>query len=269
MDQTRFIKSYRYLRLGTVALVLLLLTAVVVEWVASDGGHLPSLSAYYYTAVNAIFVGSLVSIGFAMIVIKGTPWEDAFLNLAGLLAPIVAFVPTVRPTECLRCAIEAPDVRDRALNNLTAYLVVGGLALLATYLLARHEGESVVAARQPIGFGFLVTLAVWAGGWAWLKFAPDSLLSRAHDTSAMVMFGFFGAVVVVNARRPRTEHLWLRTAYWAIVAAMVATAVILIPQILGTAFSPLVFWLEVIEIALFAAFWAGNTWENWYDGLAH
>lgn len=54
-----------------------------------------SISGYYYTPSRNVFVGALVVIGVSLIAIKGsTDREDVLLNLAGVLAPIVAFVPT-------------------------------------------------------------------------------------------------------------------------------------------------------------------------------
>lgn len=55
-----------------------------------------SLSAYYYTPAKPVFVGALLIIGFAMIAMWGmTWWEDAALNLAGLLLMVVALVLTL------------------------------------------------------------------------------------------------------------------------------------------------------------------------------
>jgi len=91
------VKSYRYLRLSIVVVVLALMASVVIE-----RSHVScwqeSISAYFYTPVQAVFVGALVAIGVSLIAIKGsTDREDVLLNLAGVLAPIVAFVPTSPP----------------------------------------------------------------------------------------------------------------------------------------------------------------------------
>ena len=88
------VKTYRYLRLGMVGVVVLLAASVLYER-AEAPCWLTSISAYYYTPVRAICVGGLMVIGFALIVIKGnTSLEDAALNTAGMFAPIVAVVPT-------------------------------------------------------------------------------------------------------------------------------------------------------------------------------
>lgn len=80
------------------AALLLLLALSVGHQTAEQGwSTLTSISAYYYTPAHAIFVAVLIAIGAAMIVIKGTRGlEDILLNIAGMLAMIVALVPTSR-----------------------------------------------------------------------------------------------------------------------------------------------------------------------------
>ena len=90
------VKAYRYLRVALVALVVLLFSAIVIEWWATGPSCLePSISAYYSTPVRAVFVGVLVTMGACLIALEGnTEAEDVLLNVAGMLAPGVAFVPT-------------------------------------------------------------------------------------------------------------------------------------------------------------------------------
>jgi hypothetical protein len=94
------IKTYRYLRISMVGAVALLGVSVVIERTNVDCWQ-TSVSAYYYTPVRSVFVGVLMAIGLCLIVIKGsTPWEDATLNAAGMLAPVVAVVPTTDVGVC-------------------------------------------------------------------------------------------------------------------------------------------------------------------------
>ena len=95
-DVTR--KSYRYLRVSVVALALLLGVSLVIEILFGGRERFGSISGYYYSPVRSIFVGALVAIGPALISIKGRAgWEDTLLDLAGMLAPVVALVPTPLP----------------------------------------------------------------------------------------------------------------------------------------------------------------------------
>src|SRR4051794_39778048 len=90
------IKTYRYLRMAMIAMIVLLGASLVIEWSKTDPrGLQTSISAYSYTPVRAIFVGALISIGVCMVVLKGnTDPEAILLTVAGILAPVVALVPT-------------------------------------------------------------------------------------------------------------------------------------------------------------------------------
>ncbi len=90
------VKTYRYLRIALTALVVLLFASIALEWWAADRCVLPSISAYYFTPVQAVFIGVLVTMGASLLALKGnTDGEDVLMNLAGMLAPGVAFIPTV------------------------------------------------------------------------------------------------------------------------------------------------------------------------------
>jgi hypothetical protein len=174
-DMDTWVKSYGYLRTAIIALLIGLGVAVAFQ-TARQGWHLlGSVSAYYYTPAQAIFVGALIGLGASMIALKGTnAVEDVFLNLGGMFAMVVAIVPTSRG-EDYRTAVGAcqhargplltqkagnglncPTVdalteatRANVDNNMFALLVVGALALLATVLLGlRHRRSSRRAARS-------------------------------------------------------------------------------------------------------------------------
>jgi hypothetical protein len=104
------IKTWRYLRLAMIALVVGLAAAVIYE-VARRGGDCvqTSISAYYYTPARAIFIGALIAIGACLICLRGSrDWEDILLNVAGMLAPVVALVPTPAPGVCESRATRTP-----------------------------------------------------------------------------------------------------------------------------------------------------------------
>ena len=126
-----------------------------------------------------------------MIALKGTtPVEDAFLNLGGVFAVVVAIVPTGRDADC-RAAVrtcretgtplltqqasagrlDCPTVqaladatRANVDNNLFVLLVVGVIALLASVLIARRDGTfRAHAAERAKNFwlGFGVAFGLW------------------------------------------------------------------------------------------------------------
>src|SRR5262249_28989449 len=167
-DSDTWVKSYRYLRTAMVGLLVGLGVAVFYQtW--RQGFHLlGSVSAYYYTPAQAIFVGALIGLGACMIALKGTTdVEDVLLNLGGMFAAVVAIVPTARDEDyqaavraCKQAAgplltqraptgLDCPTVqaladatRANVENNMVTLLVVGALGLVATVLFALRDGRS-------------------------------------------------------------------------------------------------------------------------------
>ena len=90
--------TYFYLRVGIIALVAFLAVAVLREN-ASRAQTLSSISASWYTPVQSVFVAVLVAAGVSMIAIRARGVQEPLLNVAGLFAPVVAFVPTPEPVK--------------------------------------------------------------------------------------------------------------------------------------------------------------------------
>jgi hypothetical protein len=234
-DSDTLAKSYRYLRLAMVGLLLCLAMAVLYQSVR-QGNLLGSVSAYYYTPAQAFFVGGLIGLGACMIALKGTNIvEDAALNLGGVFAAIVAIVPTGRNAD-YRAAVRAcreagtPLLTDKATtgnldcptvqaladatranvdNNLFALLVVGAIALLASLVVARRDGTfKPQAAERAKNFklGFGVALGLWLAiliaRLASLQWAIDN----GHWIAAVLLFACIFVVAVANARRVEKEQ---------------------------------------------------------------
>lgn len=106
--QVDALKTYQYLRLGMIGAVILLGVALGYEIVQAtnvetlaDPCAQTSISAYYYTPVGPVFIGCMFLVGLALIAYKGHyVREDLFLNVAGMLAPVVAVVPTTAVGFC-------------------------------------------------------------------------------------------------------------------------------------------------------------------------
>jgi|GEM_PF-1142598 len=160
-------KSYRYLRIALVSMVGAILAAVFLEWIDS-GELLGSISAYYYTPVHAIFIGWLVLTGICMIAIRGrSDPEDIALNLAGLCAPIVAFVPTDFPAKETTYPNLIDDdlpLRDFAFNSVVAFLFAGLCSLALTFWLRKNRSGSSrgQALTDNSKIGFVLALATVA-----------------------------------------------------------------------------------------------------------
>ena len=143
------VKTYNYLRIALAALVLLLYTSVVLEWWAAGRCLQSSISAYYYTPVHAVFIGVLVTMGVCLVALKGnTDGEDVLMNLAGLLAPGVAFIPTPGAEQCSSAPLITPDIPAAVANNMPALFVTGLVAGVFAVVIARREGGMPASARS-------------------------------------------------------------------------------------------------------------------------
>jgi hypothetical protein len=259
------VKTWRYLRLAMVALVFGLGVAILYEWaeVGADCFQ-TSISAYYYTPVQGFFVGVLVSVGVCLFCLKGsTDAEDILLNLAGMLALVVALVPTPDVGTCASI-LGTTEHRDMNIeNNVTALLAVGLLGLLIlAYLGARHRPT------RPEAIGFAVAAFVWLATALAFYVDRDLFVQAGHYTAAVLMFVCILIVVGINALgfKDKTEASSPRNRYAAVGAAMLgSSAVIGVAAILG--WEHAVIAIEIALIALFAAFWVIQTAELWHEGL--
>ncbi|OLT55212.1 hypothetical protein [Cellulosimicrobium sp. CUA-896] len=205
--------TYRYLRTGIVAMAVLLALSLSFAIVGADAPLRGSISSYYYTPVRSVFVGALVAIGLALIAIRGKGWEETLLNLAGMLAPVVALVPTrVRPTPPAACADGAstcvpPDLVPGIENNMRALFVVGALTLVFAWWTAWSSRGREQVGGSAVRAGLAVTTAVALLFGLWLFVDAESFLSAGHNTAAITMFACIVAVVIITraASRPRAR----------------------------------------------------------------
>jgi hypothetical protein len=270
------VKSYRYLRLAMVAMVFGLAVAVAHEVLRVEGNcWQTSLSGYYYTPVQNLFVGALVAIGVCLVALKGnTDSEDVLLNFAGLCAPFVALVPIHDPGTCG----VVTDGLNRDLNianNVVAVLAVTGAALVALAVLWWHNRRTAVDEPAPtqielLGYAESVLLLVATVAVFWLQ--PEWFDRYGHPVAAIAMFAFIFLNVVVNAvniyfeRRDTDAPVRRLNRYtWVAIAMAVSVAVNVVLWARGFDH-----WLLTIEAGLigcFAVFWILQTWELWDQGL--
>jgi hypothetical protein len=271
------IKSYRYLRIGIVGVVGLLGASISFERAKVDCWQ-TSISAYYYTPVRSIFVGGLLAIGLCLIVIKGSnAWEDTCLNIAGMLAPVVALVPTSDAGNCWSVQpIPLPIEGDGSLagwvvsnvnNNVKSLLVAGiaGLLIAAAVATVVTRNAAAVATVGAAGtrlalLGAMVLLVLGLVGFnAWNHFDTDS-----HFVAAIAMFVFLAGAVGGNAWEhrdgARRSYFW---PYLTIVVLMATAAIVLV--LVSSGWRHVQLFLEGAEITLFAAFWLVQTKEHWNE----
>lgn len=272
------IKTYRYLRLALVGLVVLLFAALAVEWLAVGRECVqPTISAYWHTPVRGVFVGVLVTMGICLIALKGnTDAEDVLLNLAGILAPGVAFIPTPAFTACSSTPAVTEDLGGAVANNMQALFVLGISAAVVALVIAVRERGSAARLGPWERVGLALGFAATAGGAAWFYLGRSSFLAHGHNLAAVPMFLAIVAVVWVNSRdvgEVVEEHPALRAVrgryvptYRGISAAMLASlALAVVGHLAGWTYALLT--VEILLISLFGAFWVIQTRELWNQGL--
>src|SRR5215469_16738255 len=220
-------QSYRYLRVALVGLLVALAAAVFYQ-TSKQGFILSSVSAYYYTPAQAIFVGALIGLGACMIALRGMTYaEDVFLNIGGIFAMVVAIVPTARggdfQTAVQACEksggslltsraspnLDCPTVhalQQAALanveDNMAALLIVGGLALILTAVIVFRGWDAARFSERAWALGgFLLALALWACGLVALAVSVSWLAANAHYIAAGGLLLAIVLVAAANAHR--------------------------------------------------------------------
>ena len=224
------VKSYLYMRLAIVALLVALGVSVAFQTASQGWRPLASVSAYYYTAAQAIFVGALLGFAAIMIALKGTTGiEDVFLNLGGMFAAVVATVPTSRgadfeaavaacrqngtllterssgTADCPKTEALAEAAGANVANNMWTLIVVGFLAFAIMLIVAWRR-------RQPFSWmAFGGGAVVLAAGFLAFWIAPEWFSQNAHWIAAVGLFGCIFVVALANARRREGKTMTIAT----------------------------------------------------------
>ncbi|MBO3087053.1 hypothetical protein [Cellulomonas dongxiuzhuiae] len=252
--------TYRSLRLGVVILLGLLGAAVVLESVRL-GCWLDSLSAYYWSGARDALVGSLCAVGALLVAYTGTDdVEDALLDVAGLLALVVAFVPTEPRTGCAGPGAPSALAVEHDVRTQVAALVLAGLvAGTARAVVAARSGLPLPSTlvRAAVAVPAVVLAVAFAA-------APQVVVARAHDVAAVVLFVAVIGVVVRRAFDARpTSGRWA-AAYATVGSAMLLTlSVVVALHALAPAWGHAVLILEAALVAQFAVSWVLQTVELW------
>jgi hypothetical protein len=278
---TSLLRTYRNLRLGIAGTVILIGVAVGV--VTAAEGVLPSISAYFYTSARSIFVGALIAAAVAILALSGRGIERVLLDAAGIIAPVIALVPTpIRAgsvpgfegacppgTSCTPASV-LPDVSTGVITYLIVGVIVVAVTLAVTLARRRAEGIRLSTVLPSLAVAVLVFAVVAVGWWA----ARDLFLALAHLLAAIAFFGLMAVIAVVKvfehpdapAREPRR---WQKVAYCFIAIVMCLNLVVMVIVVrtgvgLG-ATPPPVFIGECMALALFLAFWVLQTIQKWNE----
>jgi hypothetical protein len=276
MDRDTALDTYRYLRGGIPVMLVLLAAALIIERAGATCWQ-TSISAYYFTSAHGPFIGAICAIGTLLIVYKGSrDTEDILLNLAGILAFVVAFVPTSRPVMlCGESALPVGALTDRAIiDNVWALVVALVLSRVASWWMYRRTNTG--RTRSPLGeVATWIQRAVLAVGLLTLIFAPQWFVANAHGIAAVTMFVSFIVTVLINAflagrqdegKCPNTRtyhHL-----YQVISLSMVLTLIAAVTAHLALdGFNHTVLVVEIALIAEFGAYWLVQTVELWNTSI--
>lgn len=277
------ISTYRYLRLAIVAVILALVASLVLERSHASCWN-GSISSYYYTPVHSMFVSALGVIGVALFAIRGaTLAEEVLLNMAGFLAPVVAFVPTGwSSTDCPSNLTQASKTTVDSLlsgnrffakfstHNLIAFIVGALIAVgLASLVIAIKRKRRTTAGGPKERYSLPKDLVVPAmgsvvvvgAGYIWHNVWPANFNTHAHSYAAIGMFIVVGIVMLSTAERDESKVY--RRLYFACPSVMAAGGIAVF------AVGALVTWhhevlvLEIIELTVFVVFWFLQTSQLW------
>jgi hypothetical protein len=218
-----------------------------------------------------------------MVALKGrTTVEDTFFNVAGMLAPVVALVPTTRQ-ELLCDDTTLPlslDRGDLVPNSLFALLAASAVMVVVTAMIAKrhktlqdqanslaHSLRTGVAPSVVLIIAALVTVYVFDQPWyTFMHFgsavglfiaiylAISSLLSRRVHCVLHILLVW--ARPTEKYRQPeRNYYRRYRDVLIATVPAVTAAG------LFGR--SSWIFWVEVVGIVSFTSFWIIQTAELW------
>ena len=264
------LETYRYLRGGMAVTIVMLGAAVIGERLSTTCWE-TSISAYYFTTAHSVFIAALCALGAQLIAYKGSSdTEDVLLNLAGVLAFIVATVPTARPTLCGKHNLPEYELRYAITNNVWAVVIALAVAGIVSWWLHRRAGT-----EEP--HSVLGTVSLWISRVV-IALVPLALIffrarfdSNAHGVAAVIMFLAIivtvcaTAFIVKHQDETKSPH---RGRYYAlyqmIAAAMIVTLIVVIA--LHFALSSWNHWVIVVETPLileFAAYWVVQTIELW------
>jgi hypothetical protein len=263
-------RTYRYLRLGIAGTVVVIFVAVAAA--VPVAGVLPSISHYFYTPARTLFVGALIGASVCLFALSGRGAERLLLDVAALMLPLVAIVPTVvspgsvpgLDVTCRDACVPAQYEADVA-GGVITYLVVGAMILIlaAALTVAGHVDRAGGGVSIAIGAAVLLTVGL---GWF---LARDAFLQWGHFASAVAFFALIAAVAFVNAFWPTGERRpsrGLKAAYIGIAVALlvdVAALPIFGPMRFGEVWGVLIG--ETIALLLFLAFWVLQSVQNWND----
>ena len=190
-EQAYAITTWRYLRIAMVVLVIGLGVSIGIEHLKTKTDCFQhSISAYYYTPVHGLFVGTLMAVAAALVCLRGnSPREDVVLNIAGIAASIVALVPTPDGGSCTSVPAPTEDRGANIGNNGWVLVGLGVLTMVAIVISVAADRRTAPARPTPVvWFGYAVAFVLWLAGTAVFLLSRCWFLANAHDVAAAIFF---------------------------------------------------------------------------------
>jgi hypothetical protein len=138
----------------------------------ADIGWLPSISHFYYTPAQQVFVAALVAASLAMIALSGRGLESVLLDVAAVFAPLIAIVPMgLDVADRNRIADGNAELlaywpTDSSGKKLTGACSAGGGCVPQALI----EDVAQAVYTYAIVAILLAVLGIWMGrGWLWEK----------------------------------------------------------------------------------------------------
>ena len=266
-------RTYRYVRLGLIAAILSIFVSLIAH--GTTYGWPTSISALFYTPSGTVFVGAVFAVSFGLLALSGHSVEQALLDLAGVVVPLIAIVPTVIRTgdiagvtaECgdaARCV--PPEYVSGIANGMVTFAVIGGMGVIFAVVLA--------VVQRTISGGLLLAIAaataIIAGMTIWWAVDPESYVPSAHLVATVGFLSLMALVSLMSAAGAGGTSY--RAVYGALSVLFVLTLVFVmiasIVQFRGADLDaptgpPLVLIGEAIALAVFGIFWLAQTAQNW------
>ena len=197
--------TYFSLRMG-MGIVGALLPWVL--WLGATERLQGSMSAYYYTSMRDVFVGSLVAIGFFLVLYKGfSSRENWALNFAGGFAVGVALVPTNKPDAEATLGAYAHGAFALAFFGFVAYVCIFLAADTLSLIRDTSRARRFQAAYRLIGAAMIVAplsaamLAFFAREWRATLFVVEA--------AAVTVFAVYWLVKSKEMKETNGESLAL------------------------------------------------------------
>lgn len=194
--------TYTYLRLGMAGIAILF--PLMLWWGGLFFGikFQASISTYYHTPMRDVFVGSMITIGAFLWFYQGIPERENFaLNCAGILAIVVALVPTAFLEKDGQIKCETFTTSSlRGISETTASYIHGTSAILFFFAIAY---VCIFTSKTDINQKYHKIYNFLGAGMIIFPVSSALLLHFLKETNSIIYFVELAAA-------------WVFSAYWLI-----------------------------------------------------